>query len=201
MPSRTAANRRPSEKLVQPYREWPSHYVGSVEVLDNLQMPRAAAKVREVIQEVIDVEGPVHPDRLARVVAAAFGLQRVLEDRKRAIQRLVPTTLAPSGGEGFYWPAGAHPDEWRICRTPSGQLVRALDQVPLIEIANAMAVEAERAAGMSADEIKRAALNLLGGRRVTAVVGERLDTALKVAVAKHRIRQVGERFQPVLEGK
>jgi hypothetical protein len=179
------------------YEEWRPGYLGSVDVLDSLPGQRATATVGAAVQQAVDAEGPIHPDRLARIVAAAFGLQRVTDERKRTIQRLVPPALKPDDGEGFYWPTSIRPNEWRKFRTPSQDGTRPLDQVPLIEIANAMAVEAERSAGMSADELKRAALNLLGGRRITASIGQRLDAALAVAVRLRRVRIDGGVYYPV----
>ena len=198
VPLRSAPNiqKRAANPLAGVYEEWRPGYLGSVDVLDSLPGQRAAATVSGAVQQAVDAEGPIHPDRLARIVAAAFGLQRVTDERKRTIQRLVPVVLKPEDGEGFYWPTSIRPDEWRKFRTPSLDGARPLEQVPLIEIANAMAVEAERSAGMSADELKRAALNLLGGRRITAAIGQRLDAALAVAVRQRRVRMDGGVYYP-----
>jgi len=195
---RSASNSsvRAGSTLSGAYEDWRPGYLGGVDVLDGLPGQAAAARVSAAVQQAVDVEAPIHPDRLARIVAAAFGLQRVSDERKRTIQRLVPSVLKPGDGEGFYWPTNIRPDEWRKCRTPSFDGARPLDQIPLIEIANAMSVDAKRSAGMSADELKRAALNLLGGRRITPAIGQRLDAALEVAVRRQRVRIDGGVYYP-----
>jgi hypothetical protein len=52
-----------------------------------------------------------------------------------------------------------------------------------------MIVVAEQAGGIGADELKREALNLFGGVRITQAIGSRLDAALGRAMAKCLLRQ------------
>ena len=64
---------------------------GDVTILDQLPSLGATNHVRMVVHAAIDAEAPIHKDRLAKVVAGAFGLNRVSEERKRGIQRVVPS--------------------------------------------------------------------------------------------------------------
>ena len=54
--------------------------------------PAAATsvEVQAVIRDVVETEGPVSPTRLAKLVAHAYGLSRVLDDRVAQINRAVP---------------------------------------------------------------------------------------------------------------
>ena len=54
----------------------------------------------------------------------------------------------------------------------------------LVEIGNAMAVVAEQAGGMDAAELKREALALFGGRRLTQAIAARLDAGLQHGIAR-----------------
>ena len=181
----------PAEKrrhpLVTDYREWTPSSLGDVSVLDDLPRGWAATRVRAAVREAIEAEGPIHPDRLARLVAGAFGLRRVAEDRKTAIKAVVPSEYKPRGGDGFYWPTSLDPSTWAYVRRPDLGESRPLDEVPRIEIANAMRIVAEETGGVTADELKRGALQILGGRRITDAVGMRLDAGLKVAIDRGHV--------------
>jgi len=181
----------PAEKrrhpLITDYCEWTPSSLGDVSVLDDLPRGWAATRVRAAVREAIEAEGPIHPDRLARLVAGAFGLRRVAEDRKTAIKAVVPPEYKPRGGDGFYWPTSLDPSTWAYVRRPDLGESRPLDEVPRIEIANAMRVVAEETGGVTADELKRGALQILGGRRITDAVGMRLDAGLKVAIDRGHV--------------
>jgi hypothetical protein len=170
--------------MLQKFHEWPPRTEGDVSVLDELPAPRAKQQVRAVIQAVIDAEAPIHPDRLAKLVAGAFGLHRVAEGRRRSIQRVVPAEYTRDDGDGFYWPTGVDPATWRVVRCPLDDASRPVEEISLVEIGNAMAVVAEQTGGIEADELKREALGLFGGRRMTAGIEARLDAALERAAGK-----------------
>lgn len=176
--------------MLQTFREWEPVAAGDVSVLDDIAAQFAKHRVRTVIEAVIAAEGPIHPDRLAKLVAGAFGLNRVAESRRKAIQRLVPADYyRRSDREGFYWPAGIDPESWRVVRCPVDGESRPIDEVSLIEIGNAMLVIAERTSGIEAEELKREALGLFGGRRMTAGIDARLGKALERAMANGLLLQ------------
>lgn len=54
-------------------------------------------------------------------------------------------------------------------------------EVSLIEIGNAMAVVVAQTGGIEAEELKREALGMFGGKRMTAGIEARLGEALEVA--------------------
>jgi hypothetical protein len=183
-----AATQRPARHpLRTPYPDWNPGILGDVSVLDALPESWAVAHVRFYAVAAINEEGPIHPDRLARIVAGAFGLRRVAEGRKDAILRVVPSTHRPIGGDGFLWPSGLDPASWDLVRNPEPGGIRPLDEVSINEIANAMGVVAEESGGMSADEVRRSALYEFGGRRMTSAIEARLNQALGFAVKTGRV--------------
>ena len=184
--SRPAQPKRHSD--VSDYREWGQRYVGTVDVLDEIHSTWAQERVRAVAKEVIDAEAPIHRDRLARLVANAFGLGRVNEGRRLAIQRLVPAEHRREQETEFYWPVGVDPRSWRTVRVPRDGDARVLEEVSLIEIGNAMLVVAEQTGGIDREELKRKALSMFGGRRMTQAIGSRLDDALNAALALGLLR-------------
>ncbi|MCC2314204.1 DUF4011 domain-containing protein [Cellulomonas xiejunii] len=175
---------------VRDYEEWSPGVLGTVSTLNRLPDARAAAEVRAAVVDAITTEGPIHPDRLAKIVAGAYGLGRVGEERKAAIRRLVPAESQPAGDD-FYWPAGVEPRTWFEVRRAADGTSRPVDEVSLVEIANALRVAAEETGGASADELTRRALQMFGGRRVTEAIGKRLDAGLALALAWGRVQVRG----------
>ncbi len=172
---------------VRPFAAWTSTASGGVAVLDALPSPSASERVRSVIVEAIAAEGPISRARLARVVAEAFGLSRVSGARAAAILRLIPAVSLREGDEQFVWPVDVDVSTWRDVRASTLGESRPLESVALEEIANAMAVVAQLGGGVREDEIKREALRLFGGKRMTTQISERLTEALTVAVDTRRV--------------
>lgn len=170
-----------------PFRPWAPRRFGHVDVLDELPARHAARQVAEALIEVVEAEGPVTLDRLAKLVANGFGLNRVAESRKAAILGQLPKAIRRDRDEAVAWPAGVDPAGWRGYRpTPDG-VDRPIEQVPLREIGNAMVVLAEASAGIDREELHREALRVFGLRRRTAAASARLDEALSLVVRAGRV--------------
>ena len=170
--------------MIQTYSEYVPQRLGDVDVLDQISGTWASTRVTAAISDAIEAEGPIHRDRLARLVANAFGLNRVNADRRHSIQRMVPSEYRRNTGEPFYWPKDVDSESWHIVRRPAEGTSRSLEEVSLIEIVNAMMIVAEQSGGIDGEELKREALALFGGRRVTPAIGGRLDQAFERGVAK-----------------
>jgi Protein of unknown function (DUF3320) len=182
----TAAN-----GLEEPYVPFVSDVIGRRNTLDSLPGGRYVGEVQAVIRDVVETEGPISPTRLAKLVARAYGLSRVLDDRVAQINRAVPADLRRDPEEGFVWPEGRDPLRWKGFRRTTGSAKdRPLDDVALREIGNAMASIAEHAMGITRDELAKEAYRVFGGTRVTPSVRERLDRALDVVVREGRVHVV-----------
>ena len=181
---------------VHDYVPWSPRTLGDVATLDALPRRDAVRAVRSALEEVVEAEGPVHADRLARLVAAGFGLGRVSESRKAAVLGCLPDALVVDDVEPVVWPASLDPATWRdYRRTPAG-VDRSVEHLPLREVANAMVDVCRSAGGMDEDELLRETLAVFGGRRLTAGIRERLALALEVAERADRIQRVGGVFMP-----
>ncbi len=172
------------------FAPWNPVVIGSISVLDDIHTSYNRAHVVKIVESIIDAEGPVHRDRLAKLVAGAFGLGKVSEGRRLAIQRVVPAEYVRRDDREFYWPTGIDPATWRTVRTSNRGEGRPLGEVSLIEIGNAMVVAAEQAGGSAVDDLKRDALALFGGVRITKDIGARLDAALERALAVGTLKQL-----------
>jgi hypothetical protein len=191
-PARVARTTPPASAgspFVRTFAEWVPLFGGTTDVLDQLPGRGATDKVQTVIRSAIDAEGPIHKTRMARLVAGSFGLHRVASSRTEAILAAVPSEYRRRGDQDFFWPTNIDPAQWftvRTCGTVEG---RPLDFVALEEIANAMCVVAQEAAGISNEELKREALLLFGSRRLTTGLGTRLSAALEFGVSSGRLER------------
>jgi hypothetical protein len=182
----TLPARRQNPLLVE-FAEWSPGILGPISVLDDLPRHAATLKVQNAIRAAVATEGPIHSARLVRAVAAAFSLDRVNQARASGILRCAPPELQRSAGEAFFWPSDTDPTQWNVARQSSGGTSRPIEHVPLEEIANAMRIVTEAAAGMDETELKREALALFGGRRITEAIGSRLDAALSLGLTSGRL--------------
>jgi hypothetical protein len=172
----------PRHANIVDFSAWMPIVVGDIRVLDEIHNAYNKSHVVKVVESIIDAEGPVHRDRLAKLVAGAFGLGKVAESRRVAIQRVVPAAYLRATDPDFYWPTATDPLTWRTVRASTKGEGRPIGEVSLVEIGNAMAVVAEQAGGIAAEDLKREALALFGGIRITQAIGARLDEALDRAL-------------------
>ncbi|MCC9186221.1 hypothetical protein MMAG44476_34741 [Mycolicibacterium mageritense DSM 44476 = CIP 104973] len=172
------------------FAAWMPIVVGDIRVLDEIHSAYNESQVVKVVESIIEAEGPVHRDRLAKLVAGAFSLGKVAEARRVAIQRVVPLRYLRANDPDFYWPSGVDPISWRTVRTSKKGEGRPLGEISLVEIGNAMAVVAEQSGGIAVEDLKRDALAMFGGSRRTAAVGARLAEALDRALVMGTLKQL-----------
>lgn len=177
---------------VRDYVPWSPRPLGDVSTLDALPRREAVRAVRIALEEVVEAEGPVHADRLARLIAAGFGLGRVSESRKAAVLGCLPKALVVDDLEPVIWPASLDPSTWRGYRPSPTGVDRYVEHLPLREVVNAMVDVCRSAGGMDEDELLRETLAVFGGRRLTAGIRERLAQALSLAIGDERLRRDGE---------
>ncbi len=157
---------------------------------DDLFAPRYHAELGKIVEQVLAAEAPMHLDLLARRVGAYFGIGRVT-------QRVTDQIRVALTGRGR-WGEEANV-VWRLDQDPAavpavrvaGQGAaarRAIDEVPLSELASAARIVVERAAGISPNELVRDAARLLGFTRITEHVTARVHHGVRLAAARELIR-------------
>lgn len=164
---------------------WHPRRLGGREVLDALPDRAAADRVGQAIAEVVAAEGPVRADRLASLVANAFDLSKVNDNRREQILRHVPRGLRRDRAEDVVWPDGVDPETWPGYRPAGESSPRRFADVPLREIGNAMAALVTAGGGMERAELHGETLRVFGLLRRTQAAVERLDSALELARGRH----------------
>jgi hypothetical protein len=173
-PSKTPSSLGNSRLAFEP---WEPVLVGDVEILDALPKKAAKDKVRSVAMEIVDFEGPIHVDRLAQLVAASFGVQRLWPARAKKIVYQIKQTGLTIDGAKFVWPEGVDPESWREFRPNSSENDRPFLYVSPVEIANAMRFLRDTSPGMSSSELDAATLRTFGRRRRTKQLSAHLTKA------------------------
>jgi hypothetical protein len=193
-PTNAAAAAKPAGKPAgpaalegeSPFKPWIPRKAGEKAVLDELPAAKAARAVRRVLTAGVKAEGPIHVDRLLKLTAAAFGLNRVVESRKDALLSVLP----PSAVDGDYlWPDGVDRTSWTGFRRQASSTDRPLDHVPPEEIGNAMAALCRASFGMQRDELLTAAAAVFGYKRRTAAITPALEAALAAALERGRLAE------------
>jgi hypothetical protein len=193
-PVRTAPRHEP-DPAAPVFRGWKYKHHGFIDTLDDLPAHGASSRVAAALSEIVEAEGPIHHDRLARLAASAFGLGKVNANRAQSILRCMPLSVRGPGDEPFAWPAAINPQAWRVFRTASYNDARPIEHVSWREIVNAMDHLCAEAMGMSETEVARLALAEFGGKRMTAGITAVLDAALAKGVQSGRLVRSGGLIQ------
>jgi len=170
------------------FSPWVPGELGARAVLDGLPGPGSTQRVYQAMIDAIETEGPIQVDRLIRLVAAGFGLHRVVASRHAHIVAVLPAGLrSDPAAPDFVWPPSIDPLAWEgFRRTPLG-VERPLEQVSTREIGNAMVVLCGAAAGMTEEQLWAGTLEVFGFTRRSAAQGSRLETALRLLLGSGRL--------------
>jgi hypothetical protein len=164
------------------YKPWAIENFGTIDVLDNLQSRRSVAAVREAMQSIVEAEGPVHIDRLAKLTCAAFNLNKVNSQRMNSVLRLLDRNAHQRDADGFVWDATIERAAWEEFRPNGPDVVRKPEHISVVEIRNAMVEIVRLSGGISVEELHRDTIRVFGGKRLTAGVTARLNEALQYGV-------------------
>ena len=169
-----------------PWAPWVPVVVGEQDDLDSMRTNRVKENVRSLIEDIAEAEGPVHQDRLARLVGLGFGFSRLAPARMKRILGQVSKASVTVDAEGFVWPGGIDHSQWLIHRTGDDS-IRPIEQISPVEIANAMTAVVKDDASVSGAEMQRRTLQQFGRKRATKAVKAQLELGLALAKATGRI--------------
>ena len=150
--------------------------------------------IREVLETVVATEAPILLDLAARRVAAHWGLTRVNDQAAAWIDQLISASEVQKDlrdGEVVLWPSSSRPDAWWEVRGPGEEAEdqRAITDVPLCEVANALHVALAGGEAMPRAELMRAAMRPLGFQRMGRRVQKRVNQAIERELAAGRLRE------------
>jgi hypothetical protein len=166
------------------FEPWDIVVTGNVETLDNLPKKTAKESVRATIEEIVDLEGPIHRDRLTKLVGYTYGLGKVHESRAKKIASQINGSACVTDKEKFVWPEDTDPNEWKIYRTSPVGDARVFVQISPREIGNAATDILKRKGGpIPAPELRRLVLRTFGRVKATKGHSAHFEKALEAATA------------------
>ena len=149
--------------------------------------PTASARLREQIERVLEQEGPVHEELLARRLLAAWGLQkltlRVRQRIEEQVAELVKRGAVLERGE-FLWSGARRPEQYTDFRRAHPE--REAVHLPAEEVANAAAWVLAQALSLGREDLLRATGRLFGVQRLTRAVLPVLQGGLELLVLQGR---------------
>lgn len=160
------------------YEEWSQIIVGEQSELDSMRSSRTREIVRSIIEDIVEVEGPVSPIRVQRLVGHAFGFARLSKTRISQIARQFQGSQVHQDEHGFLWPQNISPAQWPVHRTIGP---RDFLEVSPHELRNALSHLLEsKNSQQTTSEIRKELLALYGRQRETAEVKKHLNTVFKL---------------------
>jgi hypothetical protein len=174
------------------YKPWTVRRLGGRDVLDALPSRRSVFAVREALGAIVEAEGPVHQERLAKLACAAFNLNKMNPQRANSVLDVVDESVHRSDADGFIWDASIDPKEWTEFRVNGEEIDRKPEQISVVELRNAMVHVVGRSGGISIRDLHRESLKLFGKTRRTPAVTARLNEGLQYGLDTERLELRGD---------
>jgi very-short-patch-repair endonuclease len=170
---------------------WP--VVGTPE---EFQAAAALRVLRTQIQTVLEHEGPVVFDRLAWIAAAGWDLSRVTDRVRDRVRSAMPPTAIADGE--VWWADAAQRDTFRGFREPGDDesSLRSVEELPPVEIANAMLWLLRQHQALAPDDLAREAARCFGITRLGAVVKSTMAAVIDQMLGDGRLGRDGEVLRP-----
>ncbi|MEQ1507964.1 MAG: DUF3320 domain-containing protein, partial [Myxococcota bacterium] len=151
--------------------------------------------LRRVVQEVIDVEAPLHVAELTRRVGAAFGVLKVTAKAQRRVVSIAKKLSPPSVvRDTFVWRAGEDPATYDRVRGPAPDgTLREAEHLPPEEVAAAAAIVLTDNLAMPHADLVRETARLFGLSRMGRKIAEGMAVGIAMLVDRGRAEVQGDR--------
>jgi hypothetical protein len=143
----------------------------------------AVADIVEKLQQIIDVEAPIHYDRMTKKVLRAFGIGRssaqTLEAVDKAVKKTVSKTQKQSGIK-FVWRRDQDPNTYRVYRidVAAGDK-RSADEICQQELKNAICVTLAEKGALDKETLIKETIRTMGYTRSGAALVEAVNKGIK----------------------
>ncbi|MDR3213233.1 MAG: DUF4011 domain-containing protein [Azoarcus sp.] len=161
-------------------------------VLNDLQAARP--EVIRIAAEALAVEGPVHLDRLLRIIANRFGYSSAGFQKRGELSELIASTFTVDG-DRFVWQDGVDRQTWRTVRRTVSGSDRAMMEICPAELLNAMELVLSRAPAGSRDDLLKDTASVLGYARLTDKARKNLLLVLERGLTQGRLLEKDGRLR------
>lgn len=175
----------------QPFAPYEVQEIGSAAWLSDASKSRKAKdRIVTLMHKIIDAEGPIEIDRLAKLACNCLGFSRIPADRLASMKRLVPATLRKKDKIGvFCWRSDQDSEMWMRYRISldAESKSRKIEEISVREFGNALVDTIERVHTIGYDDAKREVAKLFGFRSLTAKTETIVDVAFKETIKLGRV--------------
>ncbi len=179
----------PHETVLTPWN--PGSRGGRI-VLDKLDLATNRRQVNAALVEGINAEGPIHIERLARLIAAAFDVRKLSPSRITDIAAVIAKSTVTTEDGTICWPARMDPTTYDSFRSSPEPELRPTEHIARHELANAMRDIVGLKGPTPTADLFGITRRVFGGKRVTANVAARMTAALEEAVSEGLLRTDGQ---------
>lgn len=170
-----------------PFEPWTVTVIGDRSVLDALPKKWAKERVRALIAEIVDAEGPILDDRLATLVLRSFGMERTAPARKKKIIYQASVSGFHIDKAKFLWPSDIDPENWSEFRPNDGTVDRPFTEISPREVGNAAIEVAEQNGRIARSEFDAQVLATFGRRRRSKAFLKHLEAGYDLAGTSGRL--------------
>lgn len=161
------------------FEPWPVVIAGDPTVFDHLRTKASRTRVRSVVVEITDFEGPIEIGRLARLVGLAFGVRRLHAKKLKQIVHQIEATGLIVDDDKFVWPNHIDRENWTEFRPSGSEIDRPFFEISPIEIYNASEFIEREHGQMTPDEEDAKVLRTFGRKRRTKQIDDHLRKAYR----------------------
>jgi very-short-patch-repair endonuclease len=143
----------------------------------------AISSLARLVVMVVETEGPIHEEEVARRIAAAFGKEkagaRILKIAQQALRLAKQSAESPLLQDGQFWFTRAQAEDTPV-RDRSRETIPTTkpSNISKLEVLRCLKIALEDNVGGSDQDIIRAAARLFGFKRVGAELQDRLESCL-----------------------
>ena len=160
------------------YEPWTKLGEEDPELLNNPWRINARKRIQSVIEQIVEVEGPIALSRLATLAGREFGIRRLHADREKILVKEAKASGLTIDGDRFVWPEGVDPETWTQFRPNAQDVDREFTEISPVEIRNAAQSVREENSDLDQDDFELAVLEIFGRKRRTEAVRAHLSKAL-----------------------
>lgn len=167
--------------------------------------PAALGQIANQMRNVVNAAGPIAESALFRVVANAWGFDRMGSRIVARLKSAVPGDLVVTSeqSERFYWPAGSDPAGWQGARIAEPAVEASRRQIYYVasEEIGVLAMDAlEKNGSMPAASLARIVCRMVGMQRTPADAEARVLAVVRRLVQEGRLTETGVTVRAVNRG-
>ncbi|MFB3788680.1 MAG: DUF3320 domain-containing protein [bacterium] len=160
---------------------------------EEFYLPESNALIRQKIEEIVETEGPVAFDRLARLITNLWGMSKAGKKIRERVKKLIPAAtleIVSDRGIVFVWTKASLNQVYEGFRIPAdGGYKRGMDEIPTVEIANAARAILRQQIQLPAEALMAEVARSFGFQRTTENMRSHIQAAVDELIQSNFCRQ------------